>query len=112
MAIKDFYRGDTVTFNITVSDDAGNPIDLTGATAYFTLKVSTTDTDANAALQKIVTTHTNPTAGETQIILAHTDTNGLTPGTYFYDFQITLASGDVATIDAGQVNVLADVTNA
>jgi len=110
MAIQDFYRGDTPSFNIVFQDDDGNPIDITGATVYFTLKVNTTDTDANAALQKVVTTHTNPTVGETTVALTHSDTSGLSPGTYFYDFQAVLANGDYITMDGGKVSILADTT--
>ena len=110
MAISNFYRGDTVTFDIVIKDDDGNPIDISGSTIIFTMKNNMDDADPGI-LQKIQTTHTNPTLGQSQIILSHTDTKALVPGSFFYDFQLTLDNGDVQTIDLNKVSVMADVTN-
>jgi hypothetical protein len=109
MAIEDFYRGDTVQFNITLKDSQGMPIDINGATIYFTMKLSTKEGDPGD-LQKVVTTHTYPDNGQSQVVLSHDDTKNLEPTKYFYDFQITMQTGEVYTFDAGKVNVLPDVT--
>lgn len=43
-------------------------------------------------------------------ILLPEDTQGLEPGTYYYDVQITLASGEVSTIAIGKYKLLGDIT--
>ena len=111
MVKRKFYRGDTVYFNIAITDDAGSPVDLTGATVYFTMKKNIDDPDPGD-LQKAITTHTDPTQGKTQIKLDSSDTDNIDPGKYFYDFQVTLANGDKITIESGILEVLADVTRA
>lgn len=43
-------------------------------------------------------------------ILLPEDTRGLKPGTYHYDVEITLASGEVVTIAIGKYKLLLDIT--
>lgn len=43
-------------------------------------------------------------------ILAPADTQGLKPGNYHYDVQITLADGTVNTIAIGKYKLLGDIT--
>lgn len=58
--IQDFYRGDTQRYKLTLKDvSTGTPIDLTGATIWFTMKPAITDDDTNAVIQKQVTSHTD-----------------------------------------------------
>ena len=115
MAIKNFYRGDSQYFYITVVDDGGNPIDLTGATIYFTMKRNLSDSDtASGTLQIVVTTHLDPTLGLSLVELSSADSLSVLVGDiyYFYDFVVLLASGDVGTLDNSKVKVLANVTGA
>lgn len=102
-----FYRGDTATINVALTDT-----DLTGGSVFFTAKegVDNNLTDSSAVITKKVTSHTNPTAGETTITLTASDTNTITPGTYEYDIQIVLASGVVSTVQVGKLEVKGDVT--
>ena len=43
-------------------------------------------------------------------LLLPEDTKDLLPGTYYYDVEITLSSGDVCTIAIGKYKLLGDVT--
>ena len=102
-----FYRGDTATINVALTDT-----DLTGGSVFFTAKSEVDDsaTDSTAVVTKKVTSHTDPTAGETTITLSASDTNGITPGIYEYDIQIVLASGVVSTVQVGKMEVKGDIT--
>jgi hypothetical protein len=109
--IQDFYRGDTQRYKLTLKDvSTGTPIDLTGATIWFTMKPAITDDDTNAVIQKQVTSHTDAVNGETEIVLTNADTQNLVLGTYYYDIQYVAANGDVKTIIAGKLKVIGDVT--
>lgn len=87
-------RGNTLPIDLTITDATGTPVDLTGATVYFTAKTAESDTDAtdtNASIKKDVTDHTDPTAGETTILLDADDTT-VNPGNYFYDITVKYAA--------------------
>lgn len=114
MSIKDFYRGNSELYELTITDSAGNPIDLTGCTIWFTMKVDPNDSDSDAAIQKIVTEHSDPTHGKTKVNLTAVDTRNLAPNkSYFYDFKYKNASGDVVkTLLEGRVKVLQNITQA
>lgn len=109
--IQNFYRGDTQRYKLTLKDaTTGSPIDITGATIWFTMKPAISDDDTNAIIQKQVTTHTDAVNGITEVVLTNADTQNLSLGTYYYDFQYVAANGDVKTILTGKVKVLGDVT--
>ena len=108
--LEDFYRGDTQIYKLILKDPNGNPIDLTGAAIWFTMKRNPNDPDANAVVQKKVTNHIDPTNGVTEVRLEASDTANIQPATYFFDFQYVSASGEVRTLLAGKVKVLMDIT--
>ena len=108
--LSDFYRGDTKRIMLEFTDTDGTAINLTNALVFFTMKTKPTDADADAVLAKTVSSHTDPTAGKTEIVLEHSDTDDLTPASYYYDIQLVLSNGFVATIDNGKVKVLTDIT--
>ncbi|HHA18786.1 MAG TPA: DUF2479 domain-containing protein [Methylophaga sp.] len=111
MGISDFYRGDTQRFTLVFTDNNKNPIDITGATVWFTLKSDISADDSEAEIQKVVTNHIDPANGITEVVLSADDTSALIPNrNYYYDFQIKLSTGDVKTLLAGKVKVLEDVT--
>jgi hypothetical protein len=103
-------RGDTSSINFSLTDD-GSPVDLTGATVFFTAKPALTNdiTDTSAVMSVEVTSHSNPTAGETVIPLSSTDTD-VTPGEYFYDIQVKRGDATIVSIPARKLEVFADVT--
>lgn len=111
MAIRDFYRGDTQIYKLRLTDPEHSPIDLTGCTIWFTMKLNPDDPDSAALIQKVVTTHTNPTNGETKVSLTAEDTAKLIPGKcHYYDFQYKSTSDQVVTLEAGRVTILRDIT--
>lgn len=97
--------GDTETWAFTFD------VDITGWTLWMTVKESKSVSDANAAIQKKVTTHDDPTNGKTTVTLESSDTEGLDPQRYYYDFQTKDSAGDIETVMMGELPVLEDVTN-
>lgn len=113
-------RGNTGVYTLIMTDSSTSPttyVDLTGATVYFTVKADKDDLDASAVIQKIVTTHSDPTNGETTITIDSADTTGISMPTdsdtvdYYYDIQVTLASGTVYTPYYGTFTLLKDTTH-
>lgn len=90
-------QGSSKTLELTVTNsDDNTPVDLTGATIYFTMK--DVITDPQAVLQKISTDTaqieiTTPRDGKAQIKFLPADTKTKDPGTYTFDVWAVLASG-------------------
>ena len=109
--ISDFYRGDTKPIVLTFTDKNGNPIDLTGATLWFTVKKSPIDLDAEAIIQKKLITFTDPTNGIATIIIMPEDTQTLdAPLKLYYDFQLVDPKGNVTTVLEGTFKLKRDIT--
>jgi len=107
--ISDIIRGDSRDIQLKFIDKTGSAIDITGSAVWLTIKKNKGDLDADAILQKKVTAHYNPSGGITIISLEPTDTN-IAEGVYWYDIQITMASGKVYTVENGKVKIIKDVT--
>lgn len=103
------FKGDDVTFTVTITDENGAAVDLTGGVLWFTVKKNKTDSDSDALIQKQVSSHTTPTGGITAITLTDTDTNQ-TASQYFYDIQFVNSTSDVTTYGVGNFIILQDVT--
>ncbi len=115
MTDLNIYRGDSKTFNLTFVDGDGSPIDLTGATIYFTIKyqddyVNSTSDTTDALIEKDITTHTNPTGGLSSVTIDSDDTYGLRPITYKFDMQLKDSLSDILTFVSGNFQIIADVT--
>jgi len=102
-------RGDTTTYTVTLTDSAGDPIDITGYTFFMTVKKSKDDKDDDAIITEDVTSHSDPTNGVTVITLSSTDTN-VAPGIYYYDIQYKDTSDNIKTVLYGVFEVLVDYT--
>ena len=114
-AVSPLYRGDTRTFKVAITDEVtGDPIDISGHSLWFTLKTAQTDADVDAVLQvsAVMPNDVNSVAGIGFLTLESTDTDGLTPGRYYYDLQWVQPGAPpiVKTIEAGRVRVLTDIT--
>lgn len=98
-------RGDTKTFNITVS----NNINVTGYTFRLTVKKPEDfeTTDAQAVLTKSWNTHQGN--HQTSVTLTATDT-AFAIGSYKYDIQMSNVAGNVYTILIGDWEHINDVT--
>lgn len=110
--IANFIRGDTRNVTIQVyQEDGFTPLNLTGATVFFTVNASANPTDDSAAvIQKTITIHTAPLLGQTAFTLTSGDTNALTPATYYYDVQVKDASSNIISQKADTFTIVADIT--
>ena len=108
------YRGDTAEFRVTALDIDGNPLNLTGASAWFTAKRTTSDDDNSAVFQKTVgngITIIDAINGIMLVRLAEADTSSIAGKEYLeYDLQVKDTSNGVWTVARGSLLVLADVT--
>lgn len=104
-------RGDTRVINIPYLDANGAALDLTGAKVYFTVNASSSPTDdTSAVIAKSTSSFASPTSGIATITLSNTDTQNITPGTYYYDAQVKDASGNVTTSKVDKFIIKADIT--
>ncbi len=104
MAELTIIWGNTKTYNLTITDGT-NPIDITGATVFFTIKKNLEDSDDDAIIKKDITSHTDPTQGKTSITLSDTDT-AIEPDTYFYDIKLKRADGSIQSVPADECYVV------
>jgi len=121
-----WFRGDEDVIQFTLQR-GGSAVDLTGATAKFTVRL--TDADGAQQFQYSATqggapgnpTFPTPASGRVDVTLLDGDTDGLDPDlTYVWDLEITLTSGKVLTYprdalgrpDTGILSIAADVTHA
>jgi len=108
-------RGDGEVYTIPVTQ-AGVPVDLTGATLWYTAKRLLTDADSAAVIRKgtlsplIGITITNPAGGIAAIALLGTDTDGLADTKLYHDAQYQLAGEQPHTLFVGQLKITPDVT--
>ena len=99
-------RGDTRTFTVTVTNDAGAPLDLTSASLDFTV------CDLfDKSLGDGIAVDT-PATGVAVITVdpADTEDSGDRRRSYPYDLQVTLADGSIKTPLSGRFVVIPDVT--
>lgn len=100
------YRGDTYRWRFTLFQDLAQtvPADLTGVTANSQIR----DKPGGMICASLACTVSLPNIVDA--VLAAGDSANL-PSDGAWDLQLTYASGDVATVLAGPVNVIPDVTN-
>lgn len=108
------YRGDAATFDAVALDKDGDPIDVTSGTQFFSVKNNARDTDANAIFRKTLgsgITVVNGPLGIVTITLLNADTEGVyAPAEYVWDWQYVTVGGNVTTLQAGKLLILADVS--
>lgn len=80
------YEGEDKTWGVTITDSAGDPIDITDYTFLFVVKNKIDEDDTSAIIKKIITSHSDPTNGKTQITIEEADTSEI-HGKYLYDYQ-------------------------
>jgi hypothetical protein len=105
------YRGDTLSRLITITNSNGTALNLTGYTAFFTIKNISDNSadDSSAILAKNWTTHSDPVNGQT-LLTATPAQMTIDEGTYKYDVQIKSPAGDITTVIAGNISILEDIT--
>lgn len=113
------FKGDDRTLQATVSYVDGSPVDLTNSEIRFTAKERTSDSQANAVIAKANTAAgggdteiaiVDAAGGRCDIFLVPADTEGVNPGTYYYDVEVILASGKKYTGIRSRITLKDDVT--
>jgi len=106
----DLVQGDTLSFKITLTDDAATPIDITGTTADMEIKRA----DDSLVLALTVSDgieYTDAGNGEMTITVEAADTAGLDPEyTYKYDVQWTNGT-TIRTLAWGTIKTIEQVTD-
>ena len=106
-------RGDTQVYTVVIKDSAGDPIDITGWTVYFTARADTPNTsvedDDDAQIAKVITSFSDPTHGAFTLTLSKSDTD-IDAKKYYYDFQVKNAGGEIFSTAKGTLTITADVT--
>lgn len=99
------YRGDTYRWQFRLWQDTARtlPSDLVGATAVSQIR----DRPGGRLIVSLACTITPPNTIDAVLVSAD---SAKLPGTGAWDMQVTYASGDVATVLAGPVNTVVDVT--
>jgi hypothetical protein len=107
-------RGSSKTFQLTVVDQLGKPVDLTGAALFFTVKEKLEDPypliqkKSSDPTQILIT---NPKGGVAQIYLLPQDTANREPKDHVFDCWISLVSGKrYPVIPPSTFEVVAGVT--
>lgn len=100
-------KGDSAAFRVTV-DNNGSAFDVTGYSAYFTVKTDKTDDDTDAIIGPISGVLTTPTDGIIDFSMTTTETAVLAK-TYFFDVEISLGANKY-TVQGGLLTVNDDVT--
>lgn len=112
-------RGDAYTgarrLVVTVVDEAGATVDLTGTTQRFMVKRRRIDADALAVISKSTTSgitlaspQSGATKGKSYIAIAAADTSALDAGRYWYELEATDSVG-IITLAAGEFQITADL---
>ena len=101
-------RGDSKTYTVTISDSAGDPYDLTGASVWFTVDDLFEKTLADGIAV------TAPLTGVAVVTIDPEDTEDARDyrSSYRYDVQVKLADGTVKTPIRGLFVLTPDVTTA
>jgi len=105
------FRGDDCEWEITAYNAKTKAVyNLTGASAFFTLKNYETDADASAVLKVDWTSHSDAINGKTLLTLTNTQTAALSTRDYWFDVQIKTSAGKIYTIACGKLTVSSDRT--
>jgi hypothetical protein len=102
---EDYIAGDTAQLVVTVTDDAGDPVTLTGATAAFAL--ARTRGDDPVITKSTIDggiTLTDPANGELTVTVDGTDTadlGGPHGRRYYYEVTLGDETGQTATVTTG-----------
>lgn len=99
------YKGDYFPLKLTLKDNAGVAINLTGYTAKAQIRATFDDPNPYN-----FTATMNPTAGEVNFELPSSVSATIPAGTYIWDVQVTDPNGNTRTYIAGDVTVHDEVT--
>lgn len=103
------YRGDTWRRAWMLTDDGGNAVDLSGASARLHVRdqAGAKVAEASTADGRITMT---PASGRIDMRMPAA-AMAMQPGPYRFDLEITTAGGDVTTLEQAMLVVLEDMTH-
>jgi len=107
-----FARGDTKTIRVTLTDSGSTPIDLTGATTKLSVHTVEEPTDLTTQLFEITGVVVAPATNGVATYTPSAAQALQTPNEYYYDIQVTLATGAVCSVAYGRWTVVADRADA
>lgn len=106
--IDDYHAGDTLEIVVTVTDDDGNIIDITGADVEWYLLQYETSPDEDHLLKKTTTdggiTVTSAQDGEFTVTVDAGDTDGMS-GEYHHRARMTDSTGNRSTVMTGTITI-------
>lgn len=102
------HRGSVKNFEYTLKDEAGDAINITGATITMTVKEKLRDPDASAIFSRAGTIIT-ATSGRFDVKLLVADTDTRNPGKYYYDVTVSISSTEIYTVAHGIFEILTAV---
>ena len=105
----EFPRGDTCPLSFDITDNEGNPLDLTSTEIYFTLK-NNYNTSTALLQKKKSTGGITVDENKCSLVLTHDDTAEMSYGKYVYDIQIK-SSTYVKTLALGQITLTNESTH-
>lgn len=97
--------GNTLVISLTLEDDDGDPVDITGYTVIFTIKRLLTD--GKYVYQQTITSHTAPALGQTTITVPADNLKFI--GQYWYDIRFDIGAAK-QTYGIGMIQ-FSDVVN-
>lgn len=100
------HRGDTMRLGVTLADDAGAPVDVTGWSWLSQLRTDPDDVTLVAVEVAVV----DAPGGRLELSLAPELTAALPTRDFSWDLQATDVEGDVRTVLTGQLRVREDVS--
>ena len=109
------FRGDTFNIGFSVTTGSpGAPVDLSGASVYFTMKERLGDSDANATVKKRTPTVSGVTItssgeGTISVNLPTGESYNFKTGPYYYGLQVKTVDNSVYTTTTGRLHVKAAV---
>lgn len=113
LGYRPFFAGDSYTYSVDLQgSDPPGPLDLTGATVWFTVKSDSVKSDAEALLALKTgagVTITDAPNGEFEVVFTPTDTEDI-EGTWWYDLKVKLASGRTIRVSYGRIEFLPNIT--
>jgi len=109
------FKGDNVTLFVQITESDASA-DISGFSFIFTVKDNISEPQLNAEIIKSSDiaseiTLINPSIGEIEIYILPNDTKNLSgEGRFYYDIQMTTATGEIYTIVQDYIFIKEDVT--
>lgn len=100
----DVYAGDSKLLQVTVTDEAGNALDISGCTIKWAIVRGRTKMVEKISPNNI--TLDDPSNGVYSIKVVPNDTVDLPPGTYYHESIVIDVFGNVTTVFKGNLKVL------